>query len=181
MDKPELQPADLIPLQDLDRANPMIWEGEEDAQGVFVAPGEGNDPLELLGSPSVTLPEEPRLPSDFVISPALRKVLNALQGAAHGVASGQTQRATVELTALSPGDLDAIPLMLGKGEVSGKLALDEVHYELQEAVTPGLWMVRGSDDTQWLEVAPVPEVVEQAAWMLVARAMMNLDEAIVKR
>lgn len=162
MDKP-----DLIPVQTLDRGNPMVWDGEEAAQGVFIAPGDGGDPLELLGTPSaVTLPEEPRLPADFAVSDPLREMLESLRHSMREVAAGERECVRIELANLVPEDCDALPLMLGKGEVSGALALDDVRYELQEAVTPGLWMVRGSDGSQWLEVGPVPRIVEQAALSL---------------
>ena len=166
MDKPEPRPDDLIPLQDLDRPNPMIWEGEEAPQGVFVAPGEGDPDLDLLGTSAVTLPEEPRLPADFEVSPALRAKLVALQQALHSVAAGEQRQVRVDLRDLGRADCDAVPLLLGKGEVGGSLLLDEVRYELQEAVTPGLWLVSGSDRNQWLEVAAIPDIVEQAALSL---------------
>ncbi len=46
---------DLIPVTNLDqsRENPMIWTGEEQAQGVFLDPGETDDALALLGMPAM--------------------------------------------------------------------------------------------------------------------------------
>ncbi len=163
MNETETHAAELIPLQDLDRGNPMIWEGEEPAQGVFVAPGEDSDPLALLGSPSVTLPVAPRLPSDFEISAALGARLRALDEALQGVAGGERNAARVSLETLDPADREAVPLLLGNGEVSGSLTLDDIAYQFQEAVTPGVWMVTGSDGSNWLEVAAVPGIVDSAA------------------
>jgi hydrogenase-1 operon protein HyaF len=166
-----MKAPDLIPVQDLapedsalQRTNPMIWEQEEPADGVFV--GDSDDALALLGTPSLRLPEEPRLPADFVVSPALRARLLDLQRALTAVAGGERRRARVDLAGLPDSDREALPLMLGEGEVSGTVALDDVHYRIREAVMTGIWLLTGSDGSAWLEVAPVPELVERSAGML---------------
>jgi hydrogenase-1 operon protein HyaF len=161
MDKP-----DLIPLQDLDRGNPMIWEGEDQAQGVFLEPGKGDDPLALLGVPTRQLQEAPRLPADFEASPALRAVLESLRNELHHAAAEGSFGKRIGVTGLDRDSRQALPLMLGRGEVSGRVALDDVDYSIVEAVMPGLWHVTGSDDSEWLEVAPVPGIIEQAATSL---------------
>lgn len=160
MDKP-----DLIPLRELGRGNPLVWEGEEPAQGVFLDVGD-SDPLDLLGLSSMQQREEPRLPADFVVSPALRDKLEQLRAAVREVASGGTVRQRLALDGLADSDCEALPLMLGQGEVSGTLALDGVQYRIAETVMTGLWHVSGSDGSAWLEVGPMPELVERAALSL---------------
>jgi hydrogenase-1 operon protein HyaF len=172
MDKP-----DLIPLQDLDRGNPMIWEGEEQAQGVFLETGESEDPLALLGVPSLQLQEQPRLPADFEASPALRAVLETLRSELHKAAGQSRFGERIDVTGLDRISREALPLMLGSGEVCGRVALDGVDYTITEAVMAGLWHVTGSDNSEWLEVAPVPGIVEQAAMSLRA-APIQLPEQV---
>jgi len=154
---------DLIPLKDMDRANPMIWDAQEAAQGVFLGSGESDDPLALLGESAFQPREEPRLPADFEVSAALRERLQQLQQVMAAAAAGRTRLGTVDVSTLDIGDCEALRLMLGRGEVSGRLSLDSVSYQLTESLMTGLWQVSGSDDSEWLEVAPVPTVVEQAA------------------
>ncbi len=158
MDKPE-----LIPLQDLDRKNPMIWEGEEPAQGVFLDPGETGDALDLLGTPSMHAPETPRLPADFSLPPALRQALLTLRGALGRAATEQRYGQRVDATQLDQASREALPLILGSGEVHGRVSLDGVDYDIAESVMTGLWHVQGSDGSEWLEVAPVPDVIKLAA------------------
>ena len=154
---------DLIPLKDMDRANPMIWDAQEAAQGVFLGSGESDDPLALLGESAFQPSEEPRLPADFEVSAALRERLQQLQQVMATAAAGRNRPAPVDVSTLDIGDREALHLMLGRGEVSGQLSLDGVSYQLTESLMTGLWQVSGSDDSEWLEVAPVPAVVERAA------------------
>ena len=158
MDKPE-----LIPLQDLDRLNPMIWQGEEPAQGVFLDAGESGDALDRLGTPALRAPAPPRLPADFAPGPALLSTLQQLRATLRHAADGQPTGQAVDTTHLDQASREALPLILGEGEVSGRVALDGVEFEITESVMAGLWHVRGSDGGQWLEVAPVPEVIHRAA------------------
>lgn len=158
MDKP-----DLIPVQDLGRANPMIWEGEDQAQGVFLDTGESDDPLALLGTPSLQPREEPRLPSDFEAAPALREILETLRDDLLRAARGEAFGERIEIAKLETASREALPLMLGRGEVSGRVTLDSVTYEITESIMAGLWHIRGEDHSEWLEVATVPAIVEQAA------------------
>ena len=156
MDKP-----DLIPLADLDRSNPMIWEGETPARGVFLDPGE--DPLALLGTPSLQRLQSPRLPADFTASPALRAALDAIRERVRQVAAGETSHAALTVTHLEPDCRRALGEILGEGEVTGRVALDGVSYSITESVLTGLWHLRGSDDSEWVEVGAVPAIVTRAA------------------
>ncbi len=158
MDKP-----DLIPLQDLERPNPMIWEGEEPAQGVFLDTGENEDALALLGTPSLQVKEQPRLPADFAVTPPLRAILETLRTETGRAAADRQFGNLIDITGLDAISREALPLMLGSGEVSGRVLLDGVVYEFTESVMTGLWHVRGDDNSEWLEVAPVPGIVESAA------------------
>ncbi|NCF20925.1 MAG: hydrogenase expression/formation protein [Haliea sp.] len=152
---------DLIPLTEADppRENPMVWTGEEQAQGVFLDTGEA---LDLLGTPSLQAPPEPRLPIDFTPGPALRATLGKLRAAVHaGAAGGPGER--IEAGGLDAQSRQALEEMLGEGEVRGSVTLDGVTFTVRETVLPGLWWLRGSDDSAWLEVASIPQVVETAA------------------
>ena len=154
---------DLIPLKDMDRANPMVWDGEEPAEGVFLDSGDSSDPLALLGESAFQPREEPRLPANFEVSDALRERLQQLQQAMATAAAGPGRPGPVDVSMLDDGDREALRLMLGRGEVNGQLSLDGVSYQLSESPMTGLWQVSGSDGSEWLEVGPVPDLVEQAA------------------
>ena len=171
MEKPQ-----LIPVQDLDRANPMIWEGEEQAQGVFLDAGENTDALALLGTPTLQPKAEPRLPADFEATPALRETLEALRAELYQAVEGGSG-GRIDVTDLDDGSRQALPLMLGNGEVTGRVTLDGVAYDIIESFMTGLWHVSGDNGRAWLEVAPVPGIVEQAAASL-RKAPIPLPENI---
>jgi hydrogenase-1 operon protein HyaF len=157
--------ADLIPLTELDekRANPMIWEGEEQPQGVFLGGAPDDDPLALLGTPPMVLPPQPRLPDDFEATPALRdwlRQLRSLLDRAGRDPSAVGHLPTAELDAVSR---QAITEILGEGEVAGSVTLDGVRHDLQESVLTGVWQVRDDTGRCMVEVGPVPAVVTRAA------------------
>ena len=167
---------DLIPAVDLDsgsgearpgqdRPNPMIWEGEEAAQGIFTGAGSQEEALALLGMPSLELPRAPRLPEDFEASPALRGWLSELRSALATVAQAPDTSQRLDLTGLQPVDVLAIEEILGEGEVDGHVNLDGVTYHLQESVMPGIWRITvdAGEATAWVEVAAAPSVVTAAA------------------
>ncbi len=160
MSKPE-----LIPSRDLgqERANPMIWEGEEQAEGVFLDTGEA---LDLLGVPALQVPPEPRLPLDYTPGPDLRAALAQLRHSLASAAAGEVDGRRIDVTALQPQSRQAVLEMLGEGEVSGFVVLDGVRYTVTESVLPGVWRVAGTDDSEWLEVGPVPAVITEAAGSL---------------
>ena len=157
--------SDRIPLKNLDqdRANPMIWENEEPAQGVFVTAGDDTDPLALLGVPAMQRPVPARLPLDFEPGPQLLSRLASLREAIRRAASGEPGVEPIELADLDGQSHQALGEMLGEGEVSGEVVLDGVSYGITEAVLTGIWQVEGSDGTRWLEVAPIPAVIARAA------------------
>lgn len=157
--------SDLIPLKNLDqsRANPMIWENEEQPQGVFVNAGDGEDPLALLGVPAMQLPPLARLPIDFEPGPQLLDRLQQLRQAIGGAASGVPGHQRIDIADLDPQSRQALKEMLGEGEVSGEVSLDGVTYTIAESVLTGIWQVSGTDESEWLEVGPVPQVINRAA------------------
>ncbi len=167
--------ADLIATS-AGRANPMIWEGEEAPEGVFLGSGVETDPLALLGTPSLRLPEEPRLPADYAVPEASRELLGRLLDTVREAAAGATELAPLPLDALDAEAREALGLMLGEGEVSGRLSLDGVDYRVSESLMAGLWRVQGSDGSAWLEVGPVPAVIRRAAESL-APAPFAMPEA----
>ena len=137
--------ADLIPLTEVadQRANPMIWEGEEQAQGVFLGvAGEQEDPLALLGTPPMTLPAQPRLPEDFQATPALCAWLRELQRLLAGAGQDPAAVGQLTLAELDAVSRQAVAEILGEGEVTGAVTLDGVRHELQESVLTGVWLVR---------------------------------------
>lgn len=156
--------SDLIPLKNLDqsRANPMIWENEEQPQGVFINAGD-DDALALLGTPAMQLPPLARLPVDFEPGPQLLDRLVQLRQAIRDAATGRHSDQRIDMAELDQQSRQALQEMLGEGEVSGEVALDGVTYTITESVLTGIWRINGSDATEWLEVAPVPAVVTRAA------------------
>ncbi len=154
--------SDLIPSVELQksRQNPMLWEGEEQAEGVFLDTG---DALDLLGTPALQLPPQPRLPIDFEPSAILRETLFGVSSALHGAASRGEPGAQIAITRLDRLSRQALLEMLGEGEVQGSLALDGVEYSLSESVLPGLWRIAGSDGSEWLEVGAVPAIAVAAS------------------
>jgi len=156
--------SDLIPLKNLDqsRANPMIWENEEQPQGVFINAGD-DDALALLGTPAMQLPPLARLPVDFEPGPQLLDRLEQLRQAIRDAATGRHIDQRIDMAELDQQSRQALQEMLGEGEVSGEVALDGVTYTITESVLTGIWRINGSDATEWLEVAPVPAVVTRAA------------------
>jgi hydrogenase-1 operon protein HyaF len=144
------------------RANPMIWEGEEAAEGVFLGVA-GDDPLALLGTPTLDLPEMPRLPEDFVPSGALRDWLQLLQDALADAGDDAAAIALPPLESLVALDCQAIVEILGEGEVNGSVSLDGVDYRITESVLPGIWRLEGSDGSHRVEVGALPMAVTAAA------------------
>lgn len=168
--------SDVIPSLELQqsRQNPMIWENEEPAQGVFLDLG---DALDLLGTPPLQLPAQPRLPIDFDPGPALREVLANLRSALHGAAFHNEPARQIDTAGLDRLSHQALLEMLGEGEVKGSLSLDAVNYSLVESVLPGLWRIEGSDGSEWLEVGPVPAII-QAASLSLRQAPISLPSDV---
>lgn len=157
--------TDRIPSVELiePRANPMIWENEEAAQGVFLGLDPAEDPLAVLGTPALELPARPRLPEDFQATPALENWLQALR---EGIASTVTRPdQTVELSLELLDDLSvlAITEILGEGDVDCAVTLDDIHYRVQESVLTGVWRVRGDDGSDRVEIGAAPGVILRAA------------------
>lgn len=153
----------LIPAVDLDSiSNPMIWEDEEAAEGVFVGAAP-DDALALLGVPSMELPTAPRLPDDFEPSAELRSWLDKLEQDLVHVAKRPESQCRLPMKGLSELDIQAIEEILGTGEVNGHVNLDGVRYELTESLLAGVWQISGDDGRRWVEVAAAPSVALDAA------------------
>jgi len=157
--------ADLIPLTELDekRTNPMIWEGEEQPQGVFLGGAPDDDPLALLGTPPMVLPVQPRLPDDFEATPALRDWLRQLRSLLDRAGRDPSAVGRLPMAELDAVSRQAITEILGEGEVAGSVTLDGVRRDLQESVLTGVWQVRDDTGRCTVEVGPVPAVVTRAA------------------
>ncbi|MEM0953714.1 MAG: hydrogenase expression/formation protein [Pseudomonadota bacterium] len=159
---------DLIPVLNVGsdiaaRSNPMVWEGEEAAQGVFLSPDPTEDALALLGTPPMQLRPEPRLPEDFVPSARLRGWLEELEQNLAAVAKSPHDIRSLPVTGLDELSRQAITEILGRGEVEGSVSLDGVIYTVVESVLAGVWRVKGSDGRDYVEVAHAPSVILQAA------------------
>lgn len=160
----KILPADLR----FARANPMIWENEEPAQGVFVGAAEAPD---LLGVPAMRDGAAPRLPADFQPTPAIDALLDAIAAALAAAAqTSERPPAPIDLTALTSAEREAVGLILGDGEVS-IVAGREPIYQISESVLTGVWRIRcaaddGSVLVDEIEVAPIPSVVRAAALSL---------------
>lgn len=153
----------LIPAVDLDNiSNPMIWEDEEAAEGVFVGTTP-DDALALLGVPSLQAPAAPRLPDDFEPSAELRSWLATLEESLQHVARRPESQCRLPMQALTDLDIQAVEEILGSGEVNGHVTLDGVRYELAESLLAGVWQINGDDGRRWVEVAAAPSVAVEAA------------------
>lgn len=157
--------SDLIPSVEVgeSRPNPMIWEGEEAAEGVFLASDPADDPLALLGTPPIQLPVPPKLPENFAPSDALLAWLEQLRGALDAAAAQPGHTCKLSLSALDPLSIQAVVEILGEGEVTGKVTLDGTRYDVQESVLAGVWRIRGSDQSDDVEVGAAPSVILDAA------------------
>jgi hydrogenase-1 operon protein HyaF len=176
MNESDLIPVtNLQPAPDLTRENPMIWTGEEQPVGVFLDAGETDDALALLGMPALQQPATPRLPIDFTPGPLLRARLQQLREAVKTAATGGEGQ-LLDMVELDSDSRQALLEMLGEGEVSGSVTLDEVQYSIVESVLPGVWHLTGSDGNEYLEVAAIPSVITRAAGSL-RTAPIPLPEA----
>jgi len=166
MKEPDLIPVtDLQPAPDLARENPMIWTGEEQAEGVFLDAGATDAALALLGMPALQRPATARLPIDFTPGPVLRALLEQLREAVKTAATGGEGQ-LLDMVELDSDSRQALLEMLGEGEVSGSVTLDGVQYSIVESVLPGVWHLTGSDGSEYLEVASIPSVITRAAGSL---------------
>lgn len=164
-DTPNRKPELIASTNPLARANPMIWEEDEAAEGVFLST-EADDPLAVLGTPAMELREPPRLPEDFSPSRALRAWLAQLTDTLKAAAQKRLSGARLDLVGLDPESVQAVEEILGSGEVTGEVSLDGVDYRAEESVLAGIWQLRGSDGAHWIEVGALPGIMEQAALSL---------------
>ena len=150
--------SDLIPAVNIvePRTNPMTWEYEEAATGVFLGPDPADDALALLGTPAMHLPPRPSLPEDFTPTPELVAWLTRLRAALSTAAEGSTG---LNLESLDAVSVQAVTEILGEGEVAGSVTLDGISYQVQESILPGVWRIRGSDGSDTVEVATAPTVI----------------------
>ncbi|MEM1412811.1 MAG: hydrogenase expression/formation protein [Pseudomonadota bacterium] len=147
------------------RANPMIWEGEEAATGVFIGGENPLDALDLLGVPGMVLPQVPRLPEDFSPSDRLRAWLDELMEALQCGSEDSVPR-RLALAELDEVERQAIGEILGEGEVTAELTLDGTAFRVVESVLAGVWRISAEGEAGWVEVACVPTLVLEAALSL---------------
>lgn len=151
----------------LTRENPMVWVGEEEAQGVFV--GVKPDQVDLLGLDGRHVEKEFRLPSDFTAGPEILAVFDRIRdnltiAAAHGAVE------PIDLMAMTPDQRRDIGGMLGEGEVNIVAGLDPV-FQMEESLLPGVWRVRATDAageliSDIIEIAEIPTALRAAAHAL---------------
>lgn len=147
------------------RPNPMVWEDEEAASGVFIGSDNPLEALDLLGVPGMILPEVLSLPDDFAPSERLRHWLDRLVSGLED-AAGHARPIILPLAGLDEVECQAIDEILGEGEVSGEVTLDGTDYRVVEATLAGVWRISGDGGEAWVEIARVPGIVRQAAQSL---------------
>lgn len=156
------------------RRNPLLWEDEEQATGVFVGSDDG---LSLIGLPDgLKAKSRPSLPAGYEPTPELVAFVGRIRAAlsAHDGASPAT---ILPLNVLPPTDRHAVADILGDGEVSIVAGQDPL-YQVQESVLTGVWRVRaeGADGmvvNETIEVGDMPRIVREAARSY-GRAMPNV-------
>lgn len=149
---------------DHQRRNPLLWEDEEQATGVFVGTDDG---LSLIGLPDgLKAKSRPSLPAGYVPTSALVNFVAAIRAAlmAH---DGVSPATVLPLSTLEPMDRHAVADILGDGEVSIVAGQDPL-YQVQESVLTGVWRVRaesadGHVVSETIEVGDVPRIVRDAA------------------
>lgn len=149
---------------DHQRRNPLLWEDEEQATGVFVGTDDG---LSLIGLPDgLKAKSRPSLPAGYVPTSALVNFVEAIRAAlmAH---DGVSPATVLPLSPLAPMDRHAVADILGDGEVSIVAGQDPL-YQVQESVLTGVWRVRaesadGHVVSETIEVGDVPRIVRDAA------------------
>lgn len=149
---------------DHQRRNPLLWEDEEQATGVFVGTDDG---LSLIGLPDgLKAKSRPSLPAGYVPTQALVNFIAAIRAAlmAH---DGVSPATVLPLSPLEPMDRHAVADILGDGEVSIVAGQDPL-YQVQESVLTGVWRVRaesadGHVVSETIEVGDVPRIVRDAA------------------
>lgn len=149
---------------DHQRRNPLLWEDEEQATGVFVGTDDG---LSLIGLPDgLKAKSRPSLPAGYVPTSALVNFVAAIRAAlmAH---DGVSPATVLPLSTLAPMDRHAVADILGDGEVSIVAGQDPL-YQVQESVLTGVWRVRaesadGHVVSETIEVGDVPRIVRDAA------------------
>lgn len=141
---------------------PLVWRPKVPAPATA-----GEDPaLRLLDMPVGTT--RPRRDARRVdsMSQAARSVLEEAAAALRDHAAGDRPPSLISLRSLEAADRDAILDVLGEGDVWGSVG-GSVGYTFAESVLTGLWHVEAmSPDgtkTDWLEVARIPQAVQQAA------------------
>ncbi len=136
---------------------------------VAIGPGsqpEDGDGLEFMEMPRgmfrheiTALPE----PEDIGALPAARRLLNDLEAAAGRYRCGDPA-VRLGLNHLDPEEAALVNQVLGEGEVSITVELEERRVQIQESVLTGIWRVRTFDRAgglvdDSLEVADIPAVV----------------------
>lgn len=150
------------------RPNPMIWEGEEEPQGVFVGVP---DAPELIGVPGMREGADPILPADFQPSAAVNALFDDLVAALKRAGEDPAQPAQrFDLMKLAADERRAVGEILGNGEVSIVAGREPV-YQVQESVLTGVWRIRSATDdgafvVDEIEIARIPSLVREAAQSL---------------
>lgn len=158
------------------RPNPMLWQGEQDAQGAFV--GAVDDGFRVLEMPQATRRRRMALDQGEELSSQGRALLEKAIADLRAAALDQKSR-RLSLHQLSERDLAILNDLWGEGEVSIS-AEGATRFLATESVFPGLWRVEtqgqdGEPGSEWLEVAQVPDFVRRLADQ-VRRTDLDLSE-----
>lgn len=163
--------------------NPV--DGTTGAAGVRIGPGSqedlGEEVLDYMSMPSnMETYQQPILPEpeDVTnIDQALKCLSDILQGM-HDCTKDR-QSFTVSLKGVSPSSIELINQILGVGEVSVTIDIEN-QIVIQESVMAGLWRIQQLDEDNhviddYLEVATIPEVVKLHAFTH-AQALVDKSE-----
>jgi hydrogenase-1 operon protein HyaF len=143
------------------RVNPMVWQGEEPATGVFLETGDG---LALTGVPSLLRRRRRHIEPDARMSPALGVVLASIHEA---LGDPSLRPCAMALDLLDAAEKELLADILGDGDVSVIAGHDPV-YQASESALTGIWRIRASDEgggeiLDIVEVADIPAIAREAA------------------
>jgi hydrogenase-1 operon protein HyaF len=145
------------------RPNPMFWQGEEIASGVFV--GQVDDGLRLIDMPTGVRRNQARLDHAAELGAAGRALFNRVVAELDAMHPGHAARA-LPVNHLPQQDKAILDDLWGEGEVA-ITAHGGRHWAAQESVFPGLWRVSAREDggerSEWLEVGSIPAFVRRLA------------------
>lgn len=122
--------------------------------------------LRLLDMPTGLVRPRRQIQAAETMTPAARALLHEVLAVLRRFAENPGEPQRIALRELDEADRTVVADLLGEGDVNAEIG-GGAHWLVQETVLTGLWRIqaRDADGTQseWLEVATVPQAVAQAA------------------